>query len=204
MSCSRRRLAAWDARRGLLLPAPGTASWDLTVPAAGELQFSSGLVEPEIRTGAGSDGAKVVVEVEVQGQPAEQVFTTDLSIRNFEPHRVDLSKWVGKPVRLRIKSEPGATTEAQPEAAGAALHVEVRDGQPVGGVEELTVTSGDDVRIEVSVDAPQEIHVHGYDLEAEATPDAPAVIELTADLEGVFDIESHTSEALLARLVVEP
>ena len=60
------------------------------------------------------------------------------------------------------------------------------------------------VTIEVSVDSPDEVHVHGYDLEAEATPDAPAVIEFTADLEGIFDVESHTSEALLVKLVVEP
>jgi hypothetical protein len=46
--------------------------------------------------------------------------------------------------------------------------------------------------------------VHGYELGAEATPETPAVIEFTADLEGVFDVESHTSEALLAKVVVEP
>jgi hypothetical protein len=100
---------------------------------------------------------------------------------------------------------PGATTEsAQPETAEASVAVEVRDGQPVGGPKELTVAKGDTVTIEVSVDAPQEIHVHGYELEAEATPETPAVIEFTADLEGVFDVESHTSEALLAKVVVEP
>jgi hypothetical protein len=100
---------------------------------------------------------------------------------------------------------PGATTEsAQPETAEASVAVEVKDGQPVGGPKELTVAKGDTVTIEVSVDSPQEIHVHGYELEAEATPDAPAVIEFTADLEGVFDVESHTSEALLAKVVVEP
>jgi plastocyanin len=100
---------------------------------------------------------------------------------------------------------PGATTEsAQPETAEASVAVEVKDGQPVGGPKELTVAKGDTVTIEVSVDAPQEIHVHGYELEAEATPETPAVIEFTADLEGVFDVESHTSEALLAKVVVEP
>jgi hypothetical protein len=117
---------------------------------------------------------------------------------------------------------PGATTEsAQTETAAApeteattaesettppaaTVSIEVKGGEPVGGAKELTVAKGDTVTIEVSVDAPQEIHVHGYELEAEATPDAPAVIEFTADLEGVFDVESHTSEQLLAKVVVEP
>lgn len=80
----------------------------------------------------------------------------------------------------------------------------MKGGQPVGGPKELTVSKGDRVTIEVSVDAPDTIHVHGYDIEAEAAPGAPAVIELTADLEGVFDVESHTTEALLVKLVVEP
>lgn len=111
------------------------------------------------------------------------------------------------------QSEPAATTQAetetqaattQPEAAGASVHVDVKDGQPVGGPKELTVSKGDRVTIEVSVDAADTVHVHGYDLEAEATPEAPAVIELTADLEGVFDVESHTGGALLVKLVVEP
>jgi arylsulfatase A-like enzyme len=101
----------WDSRRGLLLPAPGVASWDVTIPTAGELQFTSGLVEPEIRSGNGSDGAKLVVEVEIPGSPPEQVFSTDLAIRSFEPQRVDLERWAGKAVRLRVKTEPGATPD---------------------------------------------------------------------------------------------
>lgn len=101
-------------------------------------------------------------------------------------------------------TEPEPTAATQPEAARASVHVDVKDGQAVGGPKELTVSKGDRVTIKVSVDAADEIHVHGYDVEAEAAPGAPAVIKLTADLEGVFDVESHTTEALLVKLVVEP
>jgi hypothetical protein len=111
-------------------------------------------------------------------------------------------------VSLGLAACGGSSSSDEPAgsetAARAAVSVEVKDGEPVDGPKELTVSKGEPVTIEVSVDAPQEIHVHGYDLEAEAAPDAPAVIELTADLEGVFDVESHTSEALLVKLVVEP
>lgn len=103
-----------------------------------------------------------------------------------------------------VTTQPETTATTQPEAAAASVHVDVKDGRPVGGTKELTVSKGDRVTIEVSVDAPDTIHVHGYDIEAEAAPGAPAVIELTADLEGIFDVESHTAEALLVRLVVEP
>ena len=99
----------------------------------------------------------------------------------------------------------GATEAATTgDSAGSALLIEIEDGQPVGGVKELTVSKGDTVTIEVSVDTPQEIHIHGYELEQEARPATPAKFKFPADLEGIFDVESHASDAKLAKLVVEP
>ncbi len=100
----------WDSRRGLLLPAPGVAAWDLTVPPSAELHFTAGLVEPEIRSGAGSDGAHLVVEIEVGGS-VEKVFSAELAIRSFHPHRVDLSRWAGKAIRLRVRTDPKGSTD---------------------------------------------------------------------------------------------
>ncbi len=98
----------WDSR--LLLPAPATASWALTVPPSGELHFVSGLVEPEIRETQGSDGARLVVEVEADGTTTE-VFATDLAIRSFTPQRIDLSSYAGKAVTLRMRTEPLGTPD---------------------------------------------------------------------------------------------
>ncbi|MEQ1500869.1 MAG: sulfatase [Myxococcota bacterium] len=98
----------WDNRRGLLLPAPGVAAWDVTVPPAGELTFVGGLVEPEIKTGAPSDGAKIAVEVEVDGK-VEPLASVDVALHAFTPHHVDLARYAGKQVRLRVRTEPGAT-----------------------------------------------------------------------------------------------
>lgn len=103
----------WDNRRGLLLPAPGVASWDVEIPPGAELDFVSGLVEPEIRVGAASDGARIAVEIEFEGK-VENVLTVDLAprargVRSFQPQHVDLSRFTGKKVRLRFKTEPGAT-----------------------------------------------------------------------------------------------
>jgi FtsP/CotA-like multicopper oxidase with cupredoxin domain len=106
-------------------------------------------------------------------------------------------------------AEAQTTTEAATgaETAGgsaAGAVIEVVSGEPKGGVQDIEVTKGDLVHIEVEVDEPQEIHMHGYDLEGEATPEAPAVFDFTAEFDGIFDIESHMTEALLARLVVQP
>jgi FtsP/CotA-like multicopper oxidase with cupredoxin domain len=97
------------------------------------------------------------------------------------------------------------TVDAETGAGAAgAVKIDVLDGEPVGGVHELTLAQGDVARIEVTVDAPQEIHVHGYELEVEATPDKPAKFQFKADLEGIFDVESHAKDELIARLIVEP
>jgi arylsulfatase A-like enzyme len=99
----------WDNRRGLLLPAPGTAAWDLTVPASAELRFAAGLVEPEVRDGPGSDGATLVVEVDADGR-TEEVYSGPLDVGAFVDRRLDLSRWSGRAVRLRLRTEPGATS----------------------------------------------------------------------------------------------
>lgn len=91
---------------GLLLPAPATAAWDVTVPPAGELSFRPGLVEPETTDGAPSDGATFVVEVEIAGR-VEPVWSQHLTQPSFEPVRLDLSRWAGEAVRLRFRTEPG-------------------------------------------------------------------------------------------------
>ena len=80
----------------------------------------------------------------------------------------------------------------------------VEDGERVGGEGRVGAKKGDRVRIEIAVDAPQEFHLHGYELSKNATPDKPAVFQFQAELEGVFELESHLSEAVIVNVVVEP
>jgi plastocyanin len=102
-------------------------------------------------------------------------------------------------------AEPAATatTPAAP-AQPAAVRVRVRGGRPVGGVETIEVDRGDRARFTVTSDQPDEVHVHGYDLEREVGPDAPARFSFTADADGVFEVELHGSGAQIASLEVQP
>ncbi|HWI08300.1 MAG TPA: hypothetical protein VNT54_12405, partial [Solirubrobacteraceae bacterium] len=69
---------------------------------------------------------------------------------------------------------PSATTPAQTTAGGTQPapapapgfeRIRVRDGQPVGGVQTITVEKGERARIQISSqDTTDEIHLHGYDL----------------------------------------
>ena len=75
--------------------------------------------------------------------------------------------------------------------------------------ETLRFTEGERIRFRVRSPDADEIHVHGYDITKNAGPGTPARFVFRADLEGVFEVESHVAEdagrnPLVARLVVNP
>jgi hypothetical protein len=83
------------------------------------------------------------------------------------------------------------TTGIETTAEGGARVLIVRDGQPVGGVQELTFNKGDQVNLEVRFDQPEEeVHVHGYEIEKPAQK-SPVLISFPASIDGVFEIEVH-------------
>ena len=99
---------------------------------------------------------------------------------------------------------PTATTEARPEN-----RIVLRDHEVTGGTRRIEARRGQLVRIAVESDAPDEIHLHGYDLTRRARPAEPARFSFRADVEGIFELESHEAEhegleAAIARLVVRP
>jgi hypothetical protein len=104
---------------------------------------------------------------------------------------------------VETETEPSAPPE--PEVS----RIRVRGGTAVGGVQRVQANKGDTVRIVVTSDASDEIHLHGYDIYEDVGPGKPARFVFRADIEGIFEIESHVAEdagkdPLLARLVVEP
>jgi plastocyanin len=105
------------------------------------------------------------------------------------------------------------TTETQAEAPAPpkpeVARIEIRGGEVVGGPAEITAKNGDTVVIVVSADAPDDIHLHGYDIEKKAAPGQPARFRFKATAEGEFELESHVAEdagrnPLVATLIVEP
>jgi ABC-type glycerol-3-phosphate transport system substrate-binding protein len=106
-----------------------------------------------------------------------------------------------EPATTEAETEPSETeTEAEPDVPV----VKVEGGQPVGGVQTLTFESGSTVAFVVEADAPEEVHVHGYDVAKDVGPGAPAEFEFAADLEGIFEVELEHSAVQIIKLVVEP
>jgi hypothetical protein len=80
----------------------------------------------------------------------------------------------------------------------------VQDGEPVGGVAEIAVGAGDDVRFAVTSDQAEEIHVHGYDLAQTVPAGGTVEFDFPAELEGIYEVELEKLGVQIAELRVEP
>ena len=95
---------------------------------------------------------------------------------------------------------PTETSTAVPDAR--EIEIEVEEGS-VNGPNTVRVARGERVRLVVSADVADEVHVHGYDLMADVAPRSPAVIAFRADAPGVFEVELEAEGLLLVQLQVQ-
>ena len=105
------------------------------------------------------------------------------------------------------EASPAETQETPAEEQPAAPTVEtirIKGGKPVGGVRTLEYENGDTIALRFASDKALEVHIHGYDREFALEPGVVQVTRFKANLEGIFDIEEHETEELLAKLEVSP
>jgi FtsP/CotA-like multicopper oxidase with cupredoxin domain len=128
-----------------------------------------------------------------------------------QPGDDDDSKQSSNTTQTQETTSTGTETDATTEqpAEPAVTRINVKDGVIDGDVKSIEVAKGDTVRIVVTSNVDDEIHLHGYDIEKEAGPGKPARFKFKATLEGAFELESHAAEdageePLLARLLVGP
>jgi len=99
----------------------------------------------------------------------------------------------------------GGDEKPSPPPKPEADEVVIANGAVRGGEQRIKVEKGDVARIDVRSDSPDEIHLHGYDVTKAVGPDKPAKFRVKADIEGVFELESHDlGHVIVAELVVEP
>jgi hypothetical protein len=97
----------------------------------------------------------------------------------------------------------GATSKSVPKEPATPTIV-IRNGKPVGGVQDLTFNAGEPIRFTVRSDAADEVHVHGYDVSEEAPAGGVATLSFPAEIEGLFEVELHPSDEQIAELRVNP
>lgn len=71
------------------------------------------------------------------------------------------------------------------------IAITIEDQEVAGDSELIRVTQGDRVELVWSTDETVQLHLHGYDIEIEVTPEAPAVMYLLAHATGRFPVTSH-------------
>ena len=93
---------------------------------------------------------------------------------------------------------------AAPTGSGGPQVVQVR----VTGIQVQTaerrvkIKLGTQVRLQVTTDRADEVHLHGYDRKVDAQPGRPAVLQFQADTPGVFQVELEEADLKLVELQV--
>ncbi len=102
--------------------------------------------------------------------------------------------------------EGAAASEGEPTTGGSGdvPTIVVRDGEPVGGVQELEFEAGEDVRFRVSSDQAEEIHVHGYDIAQDVPAGGTTEFDFPAEIEGIFEAELEGLGVQILELRINP
>src|SRR3954454_7860187 len=88
------------------------------------------------------------------------------------------------------------------DSAQVNLALTVAKGKVTGDTGRVKVPLGSRVRITVTADVADEIHVHLYDLTQEISANSPESIEFVADKPGVIEVELEHAKLPLTRLAI--
>lgn len=111
--------------------------------------------------------------------------------------------WIARPQQAESPVAPASTATERPAALPVPT-VRVRGGEAVGGIERVSLRSGERARLRVVSDQADEIHIHGYDITRALPASRPVTLVFPARLEGVFEVELHGSGTQIAELTVSP
>jgi Cupredoxin-like domain len=82
------------------------------------------------------------------------------------------------------------------------IRVAVKDGKVTPATHREPVAKGDTVKLVVTTDTSDEVHVHGVDIEKETAPGKPVTITFVAKDAGIYEVETHDSGLQLLQLEV--
>ena len=97
---------------------------------------------------------------------------------------------------------PSATPTPAPAPTVRTVSAAYAGGEVTGTSGREEVPLGEQVVLRISSDVAEEVHVHGYDLEAAVPAGGSVDIPVDATIPGVFEVELHDSGRLLFQLRV--
>jgi hypothetical protein len=83
-----------------------------------------------------------------------------------------------------------------------AVNLTFAAGEVTGDIGRVDVPLGTRVRLTVTSDVVDQIHVHGFDLYEDLSPGQSSQVEFLADRPGIFEIELHDARRVLTRLQI--
>jgi plastocyanin len=101
-------------------------------------------------------------------------------------------------------SAPPDTPDASatPPAMVREIEVVVVDGTVDTAEDSVDVAVGETVRVTVTSDVDDEVHVHGVEQTADLSAGSPTTLEFSLAEPGVYEAETHESGLLLFQLIV--
>lgn len=109
---------------------------------------------------------------------------------------------VSTPATPPKNATPSNTTDPSGDEADVNVEVTIAGGKVSPSGTSIKVAAGNTVKIVGTSDVDEELHVHGYDKTLELKPGKPSSLTFKADTKGTFEVETHESGKLVAKLVV--
>lgn len=104
-----------------------------------------------------------------------------------------------------IAAPSPAASEPEPVVTpddAQVVSVTVAGGEVTGDTGRVEVAVGTTVRLSITSDVADEVHVHGFELTQAVSPGQATQLEFIADQPGIFEVELHDSRQVLTRLQV--
>jgi hypothetical protein len=102
-----------------------------------------------------------------------------------------------------LSQEPTGSVPG-PGPKPAVETIEVVNGEPQGGVAEITANKDDTVEFKVDSDTAAEVHVHGYDLMKDVAKAGSVTFSFKGSIDGRFVVELEDHGEQIAELDVQP
>ena len=106
-------------------------------------------------------------------------------------------------------ADDGAPTETQaeeppPKPEPRVETIRMRDRAPVGEPATLRFERGETIRLRFTSDVAEEVHIHGFDRYVQVPAGKAKTERFEANLEGIFEVEAHSTGEILAKLEIRP
>ncbi|HEY5943309.1 MAG TPA: hypothetical protein VIT89_10680 [Solirubrobacterales bacterium] len=143
-------------------------------------------------------------ETSAAGAGEAETVMASLFVHEGEDHGGQSHKPQSEKIACAELESATGDEDATAGGGGEVPTISVRNGEPVGGIQTLEFSAGEQIRFRISSDAAEEIHVHGYDISQDVPAGGVVEFDFPAELEGIYEAELEELGVQIAELRVNP